>query len=62
VAHAASNGAVRIPNGAKALRLQPQFSELRFTMGATVYARIQINEEHVLDVVKRANGIGFHMY
>jgi hypothetical protein len=31
-------------------------------MGATVYARIQINEEHVLDVVKRANGIGFHMY
>jgi ferredoxin len=30
-------------------------------MGATVYARIQINEEHVLDVVKRANGIGFHM-
>jgi hypothetical protein len=55
VAHAASNGAIRIPNRRKPLRVQSYFSELRLKMGATVYARIQINVYNVIYVVKLMN-------
>jgi hypothetical protein len=55
--HAASDGAVFIPNGRKPLRMQSNFSELRFKMGATVYARIQINVQHVCYIMKCVNGI-----
>jgi hypothetical protein len=62
VAHAAPDGTVRIPNGRKALRLQPHFSELRLKMGAAVYARIQIDVDHVGYVVEIAYGHGLYIY
>jgi hypothetical protein len=61
VAHAAPDGPVRIPNGRKALRLQPHFSELRLKMGAAVYARIQIDVNHMGYVVEIAYGHGLYI-
>jgi hypothetical protein len=61
VAHAAPDGAVRIPNGRKALRLQPHFSELRLKVGAAVYARIQIDVHHMGYVVEIAYGHGLYI-
>jgi hypothetical protein len=55
VAHAASDGAIRVPNRRKPMWVQSNFSELRLKMCATVYARIQINVQNVAYVVKLTN-------
>ena len=44
VAHGAPNGAARILNGRKALRMKSDFEKLRFKMFTTICARIQIDE------------------
>jgi hypothetical protein len=62
VAHAASDGAVRIPNRRKALRLKPHFAKLRFKVGAAIYARIQIDVDHVGYVVKMTQHSMYDVY
>ena len=64
VAHAASNGAVRVPNGRKALRLKSKskVAKLRFKMCATIHARIQIDEDHIGYIVKIAEPFCYYTY
>ena len=52
VAHGAANGAARILNGRKALRMKSDFGKLQFKMCATICARIQIDEHNIGYIVK----------
>ena len=57
VAHAASYGAIVFFYSRKSLCLKPYFIKFHLEMIATVYARIKINVNHVIDVMKLLNHV-----
>ena len=62
VAHGASNGAARILNGRKALRMKSDFGKLQFKMCATICARIQIDEQDIGYIMKIAEHFLIYIY